>query len=94
MYCVVQEIQLKKPTAGGECRKYEVQTTSITIGGQTKTYYSYYPNYEAGKFERPHREAYKISVHVSRRENGKVKKRQYPIGTVGYYALIEWGLYD
>ena len=32
--------------------------------------------------------------HVSRRENGKVKKRQYPIGTVGYYALIEWGLYD
>ena len=62
--------------------------------GQTKTYYSYYPNYEAGKFERPHREAYKISVHVSRRENGKVKKRQYPIGTVGYYALIEWGLYD
>ena len=23
-----------------------------------------------------------------------MKKRQYPIGTVGYYALIEWGLYD
>lgn len=94
MYCVVQEIQLKKPAAGGECREYEVQTTSITVGGQTKTYYSYYPNHEAGRFERPHREAYKISVHVSRRENGKVKKKQYPIGTVGYYALIEWGLYD
>lgn len=94
MYCVVQKIQLKKPNLYGEYREYEVQATTITAGGQTKTYYSYYPRYEAGRFDRPHREAYKITVCISRRESGKVKKTQYSIGTVGYYDLAGGCLYD
>lgn len=94
MFCVIQEIQLKKPGKGGGYQEYEVQSTSITFNGITKTHYSYYPKYESGHFERPIRTAYKISIHESYRENGKVKKKQCAIGTISYYQLILWGIYD
>ena len=95
MYCVVQAIQRKKPNPYGDYREYEVSSMSIQFqGGSTKTHYSYYPRYEAGRFDRPHRESYKISIHESRREAGKVVKRQCAVGTIGYYELVEWGLYD
>jgi len=95
MFVVIQEIQLKKPQKGGAYKEYEVDTCSFSTDGVTKTYYTYYPNYDAGSFERPHREAYKISVHHSYRENGKVKVKQCVLGTISYYALaLDWGLYD
>jgi hypothetical protein len=94
MFVAIQKIQLKKPSKGNH-KKYEVTSTTWTSGGVTKTHYSYYPDYDAGYFERPHREAYKISLHQSYRENGKVKTKQCVLGTIGYYALAEdWGLYD
>lgn len=95
MFCVVQTLERKKPNTGGEYREYEVQ--SMTIGfqdGSSKTHYSYYPKYEAGRFPRPHRECFKISIHESRRVGGKVVKKQCVVGTLGYYDLIQWGLYD
>lgn len=95
MYCVVQTLERKKPDTGGEYMEYEV--SSMTIGfpdGRSKTHYSYYPRYEAGRFHRPHRECFKISIHESRREGGRVVKKQCVVGTVGYYELIQWGLYD
>ena len=44
-----------------------------------------------GRYERPIRKAYKISVHESYRENGRVRKRQTSICTIGYYDIIDWG---
>lgn len=95
MYCVVQTLQRKKPNTYGEYKEYEVSSMTIQFqDGSAKTHYSYYPRYEAGRFFRPHMESYKISIHESRRENGKVVKRQCAIGTVGYYDLIQFGLYE
>lgn len=95
MFCVVQTIQREKPNQHGDYREYEVSSMTMQFqDGRTKTHYSYYPRYEAGRFDRPHRESYKISIHESRREGGKVVKKQCAIGTIGYYELVEWGLYD
>lgn len=95
MFVVIQEIQLKKPNTYGAYREYEVTSTSFSISGNSITRYSYYPAYDKGRFERPHMEAYKISIHESRRENGAVKKKQCVIGTIGYYALADkFGLFD
>lgn len=95
MFCVVQTLQRKKVDIQGDYREYEVSSMDIQFqDGTSKTHYSYYPKYEAGRFDRPRMENYKISIHESRREDGKVVKKQCAIGTVGYYALAEWGLYD
>ena len=40
-------------------------------------------------FERPIKKAYKISIHDSYRENGKVKKKQWSICTISYYEIAE-----
>lgn len=95
MFCVVQAIERKKPNTGGEYREYEVSSMTIQFpDGTSKTHYSFYPKYEAGRFDRPHRESYKISIHESRREGGKVVKKQCVVGTAGYYDLVQFGLYD
>lgn len=96
MFCVIQTLQRKKGNPYGEYRRYEVQSMGIQFpDGTSKTHYSYYPDYEAGRFERPHREAYRISIHESRREGGKIVKKQCAIATVGYYDLADgFGLYD
>lgn len=95
MYCIVQVLKRKKPNPYGEYREYEVGSMTIQFqDGTSKTKYSYYPKYESGRFERPHRESYKISIHESRRDGGKVVKKQCAIGTVGYYDLLQWCLYD
>jgi hypothetical protein len=95
MFVAIQEIQLKKPNKGGAYKEYKVGSGSFHIGSVAKTFYTYYPNYDAGRFERSHREAYKISVHQSYRENGKPKARQCVVATIGYYTFAEDGLlYD
>lgn len=94
MFIAIQEIKLKKPSKG-DYKKYEVSSTTWAFDSVTKTHYSYYPDYDAGRFERSRREAYKISLHQSYRENGKVKTKQCVLGTISYYAIAEdWGLYD
>lgn len=95
MFVVIQKLKLKKQNTRGDYKKYRVTSITFAIGGVTKTSYSYNPDYEAGRFEREHQEAFKISIHQSYRDDGKVKKIQCVLGTIGYYDLAgDWGLYD
>lgn len=87
MYCVIQEIERSKENMG---RPKSIETFSYEINGETV--YAYRRSGE--RFERPIKKAYKISLHESYREDGKVKKKQYSICTMGYYDILEYGLYD
>lgn len=70
----------------GEAKKLEVDTFSFSIGdGKPKTKYCYK---FTGKFERPIKTAYRISIHKSYRKDGKVKKKQWVICTIGYYDIV------
>lgn len=109
MYCVIQQIkykskeefknkkrletELNKSNRFRGCAK-ELKVTTFTHGvvGDTKTKYTYKNSEE--RFERNNLDAYKISIHHSYREGGKVKKKQWAIGTIGYYDVIEYGTYD
>lgn len=85
MYCVIQEIKLKNPDVKGNSKYIE----QYTWKGGNETYYSYRMSDEC--FERNIKKAYKISIHHSYRENGKVKKKQWVICTIGHYTLIDYG---
>lgn len=87
MYCVIQEVDLKKEDMVGGYKGIEVYESTWTIGDETKTKYCY--SYTGGRFERPIKKAYKISIHHSYRDNGKVKKKQWAICTIGYYSILE-----
>lgn len=85
MYCVIQEIKLKKVDLKGNSKRIEPYEWSTG----DKVCYSYRMSKEV--FERDIKKAYKISIHKSYRENGKVKKKQWTIGTIGHYYIIEYG---
>lgn len=85
MYCVIQEIKLKKPDMKGHSKYIEPYTWS----SGNEVYHSYRMSNEC--FERNINKAYKVSIHHSYRENGKVKKKQWVICTIGYYYMIEFG---
>lgn len=88
MFCYIQEITLKNTSTG-----YSKRLETITHTFQGKTIYSYAWSEE--KFIRPKNIAYKISIHHSYRENGKVKKKQWYITTMNYYDIAEgFGLHD
>ena len=88
MYCVIQEVPLKKADCG-EAREIIVKKSTCSING--KTYTRYYYEMGGGYFDRPHRKAYRISIHKSFRKNGKVRKQQVSICTIGYYSIVDWG---
>lgn len=85
MYCVIQEVELKKQDENGAYKELEVYTVGHIINNIETTWYRY--SYGGEKFERPIKKAYKVSIHKSYRENGKVKKKQWVIGTMGYYDI-------
>ncbi|WP_042375311.1 hypothetical protein [Neobacillus jeddahensis] len=87
MYCVIQKVTNKKPNPYGHYKELMVDWTTITYQGKTETKYSY--RYSNERFERPVKDAYKISIHKSYRENGKVKKKQWVICTMGYYDIAK-----
>lgn len=89
LYCVIQEMELKKENTYGAYKELEVDSTSGTdySTGETKTWYSYKQTGE--RFKRPIKKAYKISIHDSYREDGKVKKKQWSICTISYYEIAE-----
>lgn len=88
MFCVIQKIQKKKPDPYGTHKEIIVtETTFGFVGEEPKTSYSY--TYSNERFERPVLDAYKISIHHSYRETGKVKKKQWVICTMSYYDLID-----
>ena len=88
MYCVIQEIERKKPNKYGAYK--EISVGSFTFDGKRKYYYSN----GTERFERPIKKAYKISIHESKRVNGVVTKKQYIVTTVDYYSLAEYSIYD
>jgi DnaJ-domain-containing protein 1 len=92
MYCVIQEIELKKDNPYGAYKELEAYKTEFLINGSEYVDYRY--RYTGDRFERTIRKAYKISIHHSYRENGKVKKKQWSVCTMSYYDLIECSLYD
>ena len=94
MYCVIQEIELKKPNKNGHSKRLESKFMQMSISGKDVSHYWYC--YSEERFERPIKKGYKISIHKSYRENGKVKKKQYVLCTVNYYDLVDkwFSLYD
>jgi len=87
MFCVIQEIPLKKKNDQGSKKRLE----TYTYKANGRTINSYRHSHD-DKFDRPIQKAYKISVHQSSRVNGKVVKQQNVIGTWEHYHLCEYGL--
>lgn len=85
MYCVIQEVELKKENTYGEYKELEAYFTSWVIDGVEGGTYRY--RYTGDRFKRHIKKAYKISIHKSYREDGKVKKKQWVICTMGYYDI-------
>lgn len=85
MFCVIQKVQRKKPDTEGHAKELLVEEEVFTVDGKEIIEYGYWPSQE--RFERPTLDAYKISIHHSYRENGKVKKKQWPICTMSYYDI-------
>ncbi|MEH7464833.1 hypothetical protein V7166_23140 [Bacillus thuringiensis] len=85
MFCVIQEIETKKESISCTYEHLEVTETNR---GDGPTIYGYRTAGE--RFKRPIKKAYKISIHHSYREQGKVKKKQWIITTMGYYDLLEY----
>jgi hypothetical protein len=96
MYCVIQEIENKKYNEYGAYKKLEVDSTTCTTtcNGVTETTTTYSYKYTGGRFKRPVRKAYKISIHKSYRKGGKVKKKQWVLCTMSYYAILDSCPYD
>ncbi|SEU19733.1 hypothetical protein [Enterocloster clostridioformis] len=88
MFCVIQEIEVKKVHAG-EPREIEVYETTWTTNDKKKSTWGW--RYSNEHFDRPVRKAYRISIHESYREAGKVKKKQTVICTIEYYSIVDWG---
>lgn len=90
MFCVIQEIKTQKENKNG----YSKELYCYSFGIQGIQYYTY--SYSDERFERPIKKAYRISIHHSFRENGKVKKKQFVLCTVNYYDLAtdSFTIYD
>lgn len=91
MYCVIQEIETRRLQKNGHPKLIETYFTESNI---IPSYYGYC--YSTERFERPIKKAYRISIHESYREAGKIKKKQFVICTVNYYDLADdiFTLYD
>ena len=88
MFSVIQEVATKTVPAG-ESKGIEVYESRWTVNGQEFCSYEY--RNSAERFDRPVRKSFRISIHESYRENGKVKKKQTVICTIGYYEVVDWG---
>lgn len=88
-FCVIQKVP-KKRTGAGEPKEIVVEESRWTMNGEPQPVsYSYRGSEE--RFERPVKWAYKVSIHHSTRENGRVQKKQVVICTIGYYDIVDFG---
>lgn len=94
MYCVIQEVERKRKNQNGYPKELKSEYMQMSIQGQDESHY--WHHYSEECFERDIKKAYRITIHESYRENGKVKKKQFGICTVDYYDLAtdEFCLYD
>jgi hypothetical protein len=85
MFCVIQELQLKKFNDMGAYKRLEVITNPFNTSKHPQ-----YGHWETGeRYHRSNRTAYKISVHENKRINGVVTKKQFVVTTVNYYMIAE-----
>ncbi len=82
MYCVIQETQLKRPNTHGEYKELEAYSPFV-FEGRAKWAY----RYTGGRFERPIKTAYKITIRETCRVNGVVTATQSVVTTAGYYDI-------
>ncbi len=85
MFCIIQEIAVKKQNKNGYAKELKSEYMQMFFSGEDMSHYYY--TYSNEKFERFIKKAYRISIHKSYRENGKVKKRQFLLCVVNYYDL-------
>ncbi len=93
MFCVIQQVMKKKPNLYGEHKEIIPYPLNMSINGVEQVP-EWRWKWSEERFERPHMEAYKITLHQSYREGGVVKKQQYSICTMSYYDVVEYSLYD
>lgn len=91
MYCVIQEIETRRMQMNGHPKRIE---SSYIKSIRIPSFFSYH--YSTERFERPIKKSYRISIHESYRESGRVKKKQFVICTVNYYDTADdtFNLYD
>ncbi|GAA0176774.1 hypothetical protein SH2C18_01340 [Clostridium sediminicola] len=87
MYCVIQKVQNKRANTDATFKELKVSETTTTIENDTIKRYGFY--YTGERFEREKKDAYKISIHKSYREEGKIKKKQWVICTMKYYDITD-----
>ena len=94
MFCVIQEVQTRRPDKNGYPKELLSNFCKMSINGKDCSHYTY--TFSSECFERPLKPSYRISIHSSYRMNGKMRKRQYVICTARYYELAtDWfNLYD
>lgn len=94
MFCVIQEVNVKKSDKGGYAKELKSEYLPIILNGEDIGHYWHF--YSDERFERPVKKAYRISLHHSFRKNGKVQKKQFVLCTVNYYGLATgfFNLYD
>ncbi len=94
MYCVIQEIETKKANNNGHPKELISKFMEMSMNGKDISHYYY--GYSQERFDRPIKKAYKVSIHMSYRENGKVRKNQYVLCTVRYYDIADgwFTIYD
>lgn len=92
MYCVIQEVRRKKQDRFGEPLEIVAYPLEVSINGVPQVPIWRW-KYSEERHDRPHLEAYKITLHQSYREGGVVRKRQYSVCTMSYYNICEswWG---
>lgn len=92
MFCVIQALRRKKPDPYGEHKGIIPYPLEMSINGVEQVP-KWCWKWSEERFERPHLEAYKITLHQSYREGGVVKKRQYSVCTMSFYDICEswWG---
>lgn len=88
MFCAVQELATKKENKNGYPKRLEVYSeTQDLLYSNVGTTWKY--RFSEERFERPVKKAYKITVHKSYREDGKVKAKQISICTLNYYDFVD-----
>ena len=85
MFAVVQEVTLKKPDKHGYAKELKSKYMPASFNGEDIGHHYHF--YSDERFERPVKKAYRVSIHHSFRENGKIRKRQFVLCTVNYYDL-------
>jgi hypothetical protein len=86
LYCIIQKITNKLPSSDVWHKELLMNSTKVVINGVTRIKYLY--EFRNARFDRPIRDTYKISIHESYRDKGKVKKKQWYICTIGYYDML------